>query len=88
MKILKYPPKVIHCDCGCVFIFSKEDVYAEERGILRDGHYVFFVDCPVCDESHILDSSKARKPYPIDNEGLESMCERVFGDLKGDQYGA
>lgn len=84
MKILKYPSKVIRCDCGCVFAFSKEDVYAEERGTQRDEHYVLFVKCPVCDKNHILDLSQVRKPYPIDNEDLKSMCERVFDGLEGD----
>lgn len=83
MKILKYPQNVIHCNCGCTFAFGKDDVRTEVKGIQRDERYVFFVDCPVCDCGHTLDSSKVNKPYPIDNEDELAMCKRVFDDLVG-----
>lgn len=82
MKILKYPANVVECNCGCVFSFNQEDVVTKEKGYQRDSYYVFSVHCPVCNEEISLDSSDAVRPYPIENEGVEDVCCRIFSSLK------
>lgn len=82
MKILKYPSSVIECSCGCVFAFNADDVHAKEVGTMKDSYYVFSVKCPVCEEESTLDSSNATRPYPVENEGLDDVCHRVFDSLR------
>lgn len=79
MQILKYPPRVIRCLCGCVFSYEREDFYA----IAKPLTYIFYVDCPVCEEQHEINVSKVKRPCPIENESISAMCDRVYESLGG-----